>query len=104
MEREVVVKPNLGRWAIRRRARILHNRVLYSEGEYREVARSGPTVELEVLSAPGLAAGTHLNVTAEAARAMTPERSRAGIVASRAARVAGRFVTGHTPRIKLPTA
>jgi hypothetical protein len=96
MEREVVVKPNLGRWAIRRRARILHNRVLYSEGEYREIARSGPTVELEVVSAPGLAAGTHLNVTAEAARA-----TRQSL---RAARVAGRFVTGHTPRIKLPTA
>ena len=98
------MKPNIVHWAIRRRARVLHNRVLYSEGEYREVARSGPTVELEVVSAPGLAVGTHLHVTAAAAHAMTPERSRAGIVASRVARIAARFVIGHRPRIKLPTA
>ncbi len=90
------MKPKAGRWRIRRRGRVLHNRVLDSEGEYREVARSGPTVELEVVSAPGLAAGTHVHVTAEAARAMTAEHSRI-------ARVAARFVMAHTPRRKLPT-
>lgn len=91
------MKLKVGRWVLRRHSRVLHNRVLDSEGEYREVARSGPTVELEVLSAPGLAAGTHLHVTAEAARAMTTERSRV-------ARVAARFVSAHTPRLKLPAA
>ena len=38
------MKLNVGRWPIRRRGRVLHNRVLDSEGEYREVAQSGPTV------------------------------------------------------------
>lgn len=97
------MKLNVGRWRIRRRGRVLHNRVLDSEGEYREVAQSGPTVELEVVSAPGLAAGTHLHVTTAAARAMTREHSRAAIVASRAARAAMRLVSGHGLRLKSPT-
>jgi hypothetical protein len=103
-EREVAMKQSIGRWTIHRRPRVLHNRVLDSEGWYREVARSGRTVELEVVSAPGLTPGTHMHVTAAAARMMTSEPSRAGVIASHAAHLAARLVVGHTPRVKLPTA
>jgi hypothetical protein len=84
--------------------RILRRNALDSEGAYREVARYGPTVELEVLSAPGLRPGTHVHVTAAAARSMTPHARRASERASRLAGLATRFVLGHSPKLKLPTA
>ena len=77
---------------------------LESECAYREVASYGPTVELEVLSAPGLRPGTHMVVTAAAARSMMPRALRVRSSAARVAAVAARLVLGHRPRLKLPAA
>ena len=51
-------------------AGVLRQRVLGSEGVYRVLHRSGSTVEVEVIAAPGLEAGARLHLTVAAAAAM----------------------------------
>ena len=87
-----------------RSKRVLRLRSLNSESAYREVSRSGPVVELEVLSAPGLKPGTHLRVTSAAVRAMRPDVRSAGEELARVSAQAVRFLIGHRPRLRLPTA
>jgi hypothetical protein len=50
--------------------RVLRQRMLGSVALYRVINDDGATVTAEVLSAPGLAPGTHLRFTGPAARAM----------------------------------
>lgn len=91
-------------WTKGRRTRVLRRHALDSDGAYRKVARHGQTVEVEVLNAPGLRPGTHLHVTAAAARAMTPPASRTSERALRLASTATRFVLSRGPRVKRPVA
>ncbi len=79
--------------------------MLYTESAYREVARCGPMVELEVLSAPGLEPGTHVRVTSAAVSGMTPDMRQARQRVSRGALRAARSVLGHAvPKLGVPTA
>jgi len=93
-----------------RRKRVLRRRALYSESAYREVARCGPMVELEVLDVPGLTPGTHVRVTSDAVQAMTPDMSRARQRVARVTRFARdhgskiKFLRHVGPKLKLPTA
>ena len=48
----------------------LRHRALGTEAVYRILDASGPTVEVEVVRAPGLDAGARLTFTREAAQAM----------------------------------
>jgi hypothetical protein len=57
-----------------------------------------------VLNAPGLRPGAHLHITADAARAMRHEDSRANERVLRFAGAATRFVLARSPKLKLPTA
>ena len=53
---------------------VVRHRALGSESTYRVLESRGSLVELEVVSAPGLQAGAHVQVCASAARAMEPVR------------------------------
>ena len=91
-------------WTIGWRRRVLHRRSLNSESAYRVVSRRGSTVEVEVLNAPGLRAGAHVHITADAARAMHHQERRPNERALRVAGAATRFVLARSPKLKLPTA
>jgi hypothetical protein len=87
---------------------VLRRHALDSDSAYRKVARHGQTVELEVLNAPGLQPGTHMRVTAAAARAMKPQTRS---VSEQVLRVAGslagsatRFALARGPKLKRPLA
>jgi len=81
---------------------VLRRSALRTDGVYRVLRRSGPTVEVEVITAPGLAPGTHVRLSAEAVRAMKGPRASERAVHLVAA--AGRLVLGHLPLSKLPMA
>jgi hypothetical protein len=51
---------------------LLRQRALYSDAVYRVLRVSGSVVEAEVVAAPGLAPGTRLRLTGDAAAAMRP--------------------------------
>lgn len=78
----------------------LRRRVLDSEARYRVLGRSGGTVEVEVVAAPGLSPGRRLRISASALG------TRPGLLGgSRVVRIAGsatRLVLGHIPVLKLP--
>jgi hypothetical protein len=83
----------------------MRRHALDSDSTYRKVARHGQTVEVEVVNAPGLRPGTHLHVTAAAARAMrTPRWSDASERALRLAGSTTRFLVARGPKLKRPVA
>ena len=81
---------------------VLRRSALRTDGVYRVLRRSGSTVEVEVITAPGLAPGTHVRLSAAAVRAMMGPRATER--AARVAAAAGRLVLGHLPMPKLPVA
>jgi hypothetical protein len=81
---------------------VLRRRALRSDGVYRILRRSGETVEVEVIKAPGLAPGTHVRLSAAAVRAMRGPRASERV--GRIVAAAGRLVLGHLPIPKLPVA
>jgi hypothetical protein len=87
-----------------RRAKVLRRHALDSDSAYRRVARHGQTVEVEVLSAPGLRPGTHMRVTAAAARAMAPSTTSASERAIQLARSATHLLVARGPKLKRPVA
>jgi hypothetical protein len=91
-------------WAKGRRAKVLRRHALDSDSAYRKVARHGQTVEVEVLNAPGLRPGTHMRVTAAAARAMMPSTTSTRERVLRLARSATRSAIARGPKPKRPVA
>ena len=88
-----------------RRGSVLRHRALRSDGVYRVLRRSGATVEVEVIDAPGLAPGMRVRLSDAAALAMD-RRGAGGLLgrALHAATIVGRAVLGHMPQPKLPAA
>ena len=98
-------------------AGVLRQRVLGSEGVYRVLHRSGSTVEVEVIAAPGLEAGARLHLTVAAAAAMglhTPHgagrdqsrvrsAARGARLAARGGRGALRYLSRQVPAPVAPT-
>jgi hypothetical protein len=97
-------------------ARVLRHRALGSEAIYRVPRSGGSTVEVEVVAAPGLEAGTRLHVTTAAAAAMGLDVAAAGHSqlrvrsAARGARLAARggrealgFLSRQVPARVAPT-
>jgi hypothetical protein len=56
---------------------VVRHRALGSEGMYRVLEPRGSIVEMEVITAPGLLPGTHVQMCAAAARAMESVRAPA---------------------------
>ena len=97
-------------------AGVLRHRVLGSEAGYRVLHRSGSTVELEVIAAPGLEAGARLHLTIAAAAAMglhtigagrdqlrVRSAARGARLAARGGRGALRYLSRQVPARVAPT-
>jgi hypothetical protein len=74
--------------------------VLDSEARYRVLGRSGSTIEVEVVAAPGLSPGRRLRISASVLGARPGLLGRSRIV--RTAGSATRLLLGHIPVLKLP--
>jgi hypothetical protein len=76
---------------------MLPRTMLGSEARYRVLGRSGATIEVEVVAAPGLRPGQRLRISASELRS----RRHAADRLARLAWTATRLVLAHVPRPKL---
>jgi hypothetical protein len=79
------------------RQRVLLRRLLGTEARYRVLRRSGATVEVEVLAAPGLRPGQRLRISASELRS----RRRGGQLVRLACNLT-RLALARIPPVKLP--
>jgi hypothetical protein len=80
--------------------RALRRRVLDSEARYRVLGRCGSTVEVEVVTAPGLAPGWRLRVSESVLGGHPGLLGGSRIVRSTGSAI--RLVVGHIPVLRLP--